>query len=142
MTNDPVQTPSLVRLEEQAKPEHVIQALRIGEQTLAENLFARVSKRTLADRLHDSEFSFRRVLSSEGIETRWLKVAQSSVIATLDNLGKGEILEKEVCLMVDGILCWFQITPASFLIDALETAIMPLDGGLYRFSWKQKYGIR
>lgn len=141
----------------------VLDALRINQMRLAEDLFARVSKRAVLAGIerHKSNalVSYPKVqmVRSEDLSPyaiSFILLIEQRVICTLDavenvaDVGGGTHPIKADAKL--GAVAWrigdqigmaFTGAPQAFLVDALTTSIDQQDRGLWTFRWKQKYAV-
>jgi hypothetical protein len=149
--SEPVQSKSLEKASApEARMSNVLEALSIGQTELAENLFARVSKRILAEELERHKQGAlvhhptpRRVLALEfeNSEARVVVVSSRKVVADLVEPWLPSHLEIRCRSIADEVGLSFTGVDRAWLIDALSTKIVARNSGFYEFSWKQKFAV-
>lgn len=128
----------------------VLDALYLGQQELAENLFARVSKGIVDDEIRRHKQgslvgypNVQRVISNEYdfSQAHLVHVTTRELVAFRthpDLAGAMEIsarhIGNEVGLSFTGV-------DRAYLVDALATTIQDREMGKYLFRWKQKYAL-
>ena len=151
MDSQHVQSESLkVGEVQRAEMGNVLEALAINQLELAENLLARISKRILVEELdrHESNSLVqypepKRVLKREFSQSdcRLFLVSSRRIIGKFDEPWLPAHLEVRCRSLGDEIGLNFTGVGRAWLVDALETKISPRGGGVFEFSWKQKFAI-
>jgi hypothetical protein len=134
--------------DQDAKIEHVLDALRLGQKKLAEDIFSRVAKQTVFSEIEKKRNKspvaypeIRRILSEDLDKNTVsiIEVAEHRLICHLDAdrvVGSLEIAARHIG---DVISSAFAGAKQALLIDSLTTSIEEIDSGLWSFKCKQKY---
>lgn len=142
-----------VKQSQEANMSHVVLALKQGERDLAAALFARVSKRILANMIdlhrQNAMTSYPEVTmvvdpNEKLPDARFRHMKHKVLTSSIEEPALHGQLEASIRMEADDVALHFTGRPVAYLLGALETSIELVedaDQKVYSFRWKQRYAV-